>query len=123
MRQRASTDGWPTAQRIGISGSKTKWPVYTRRFAESSTGVDNWAIRRQLTEKRANRGFGCAGTETTRGTTDIAAYRSKFRHVPSPESGVSRSLVVRGFRDRNQFVNATASRRTDPDFVGFGRVP
>ena len=55
--------------------------------------------------------------------TDNAAYRSKFRHVPSPESGVSRSLVVRGFRDRNQFVNATASRRTDPDFVGFGRVP
>src|ERR1035441_10199839 len=52
MRQRASTDGWPTAQRTGISGSKTKWPVYTRRFAESSTGVDNWAIRRQLTEKR-----------------------------------------------------------------------
>src|SRR5450759_1440897 len=48
MRQRASTDGWPTAQRTGISGSKTKWPVYTRRFAESSTGVDNWAIRRHL---------------------------------------------------------------------------
>ena len=46
--------------------------------------------------------------------TDIAAYRSKFRHVPSPESGVSRSLVVRGFRDRNRFVNATASARIYP---------
>src|ERR1017187_5766168 len=28
MRQRASTDGWPTAQRTGISGSKTKWVVF-----------------------------------------------------------------------------------------------
>ena len=33
---------------------------------------------RQLAGKRPNRGFGCAGTETTRGTTDIAAYGSNF---------------------------------------------
>ena len=31
-----------------------------------------------LDGKRPNRGFGCAGTEATRGTTDIAAYRSAW---------------------------------------------
>jgi hypothetical protein len=112
MRQRASTDGWPTAQRTGISGSKTKWPVYTQRFAESSTGVDNWAIRRQLTEKRANRGFGCAGTETSRGTTDMAAYRSFFSLLPY---GQGRAAIIGGMGCSRQLSSTRPTESNSPD--------
>jgi hypothetical protein len=67
------------------------------QFLDSMAPFPRLAVRMHACpdEKRPNRGFGSAGTETTRGTTDIAAYRSGFGfRLPIPSSGKARPGIV-----------------------------
>src|ERR1017187_401939 len=70
----------------------------------------NWPSREDLAEshsagKRLNRGCAWAGTETSRGVTDIAAYRSKLRLAMPPRPAVRHVVITSclGFRDTRQY--------------------